>query len=124
MLPKAQVTSPAVGASLALGDAVRISGFAWAGEARVARVDVSDDDGETWWPARLLDDPQPHLWSRWEADWRPDRPGVLAILARCTDDTGREQPMDRDPDRGGYLVNEVAPHPVAVHPSRGADERD
>ncbi|MFL5645130.1 MAG: sulfite oxidase [Chloroflexota bacterium] len=116
ILPKAQIATPATGAMVLHGVPVSVRGFAWAGEARVARVDLSDDGGATWTPVRLVDESQPGRWVRWETEWRPDRAGERSLLARCTDDRGRAQPMDRDPDRGGYLVNEVVPHPVIVEP--------
>jgi len=49
----------------------------------------------------------------------PDGEGERSLLARCTDDRGRVQPMDRDPDRGGYLVNEVVPHHLTVEGAGG-----
>jgi DMSO/TMAO reductase YedYZ molybdopterin-dependent catalytic subunit len=114
ILPKAQIATPVAGATVQAGADVRVRGFAWAGEARVARVDVSDDDGASWLAARLLDEPEPGRWTRWQSDWRADRAGERSLLVRCTDDRGRTQPMVRDPGRGGYLVNEVVPHPVTV----------
>jgi hypothetical protein len=114
MLPKAQILAPQVGAVVPIGQSIVVRGFAWAGEARVADVELSDDDGATWRSARLLDDVQPGRWTRWAIDWRPDHAGRCALLVRCHDDRGRVQPLDRDPDRGGYLVNEVMPHPVSV----------
>lgn len=114
MLPKAQIVSPVAGATVGLAGSVRVRGFAWAGEARVARVELSDDDGDTWVAIRLVDEPQPTRWVRWETDWRPDRPGDHMLLVRCTDDRGRTQPLDRDSDRGTYLINEVVPYPLTV----------
>jgi DMSO/TMAO reductase YedYZ molybdopterin-dependent catalytic subunit len=114
MLPKAQILAPQVGAVVPTGQSIVVRGFAWAGEARVADVELSDDDGARWRSARLLDDVQPGRWTRWAIDWRPDHAGRCALLVRCHDDRGRVQPLDRDPDRGGYLINEVMPHPVSV----------
>jgi hypothetical protein len=64
-----------------------------------------------------VDEPRRGRWVRWETDWRPERAGERSLLVRCTDDRGRSQPMERDPDRGGYLVNEIVPHPVIVVPA-------
>jgi DMSO/TMAO reductase YedYZ molybdopterin-dependent catalytic subunit len=119
ILPKAQIATPVAGATVPAGAGVPVRGFAWAGEARVARVDVSDDDGATWVAARLLDEPEPGRWTRWVLDWRPDRAGERSLLVRCEDDRGRTQPMVRDRGRGGYLVNEVVPHPVTVEDAAG-----
>ncbi len=114
MLPKAQVIEPAPGASVRRGEALIVRGFAWAGEASVSHVAISDDGGSRWSPVRLLDDPQPYLWTRWEYDWCPDRAGQRELLVRCHDDRGRVQPLARDLDRGTYMINEVAPYPVTV----------
>ncbi len=56
---------------------VVVRGFAWAGEASVAHVDVQR---RRWrplvGPVRLLDEPRPCLWTRWEYEWCPDRAGA------------------------------------------------
>ena len=114
MLPKAQITEPAPGATVRLGEPVLVRGFAWAGEASVGDVTFSDDGGRTWSSVRLLDEPAPFLWTRWKLEWRPDRTGQRELLVRCRDDRGRAQPMTRDPGRGSYMINEVRPYPVAV----------
>jgi len=114
MLPKAQIAAPVAGTTVPFGGPIRVRGFAWAGEASVARVDLSDDDGRSWVPVRLVDDPRPACWTRWETDWQPVRPGRRSLLVRCHDDRGRVQPMVREAGRGGYLVNEVVPHPLMV----------
>lgn len=114
MQPKAQITAPAAGSSVSLGVSVPVRGFAWAGEAAVTRVDLSDDEGATWLPARLLDEPCSQSWTRWEADWRPGHIGERTLLARCHDDRGRTQPMTRDRDRGSYMINEIVPYPITV----------
>jgi DMSO/TMAO reductase YedYZ molybdopterin-dependent catalytic subunit len=114
MLPKAQITEPAAGASVRPGEPVLVRGFAWAGEAAVREVMFSDDGGDTWAPVRLLDVPRACLWSRWEIEWCPERSEQRELLVRCSDDRGRAQPMTRDPGRGTYLINEVTPYPVTV----------
>jgi DMSO/TMAO reductase YedYZ molybdopterin-dependent catalytic subunit len=114
MEPKSQITSPQAGSSVARGSPVDVLGLAWAGEAAVAEVDLSDDDGATWQPATLLDAAAPGGWVRWQVTWCPDRAGDVALLARCRDERGRTQPLTRDRDRGGYIVNEIIPYPVTV----------
>jgi DMSO/TMAO reductase YedYZ molybdopterin-dependent catalytic subunit len=114
MLPKAQITEPAPDGSVRAGQPVFVRGFAWAGEAAVQEVLFSDDAGESWTPVRLLDQPRPCRWTRWEFEWCPDRAGGRELLVRCADDRGRAQPMTRDPNRGTYMINEVMPYPVTV----------
>src|SRR5450631_36612 len=45
---------------------VTIRGAAWAGEANVARVDISVDSGRTWRPARLAAERARYCWRLWE----------------------------------------------------------
>ena len=49
---KSLITRPLEGTTQPKGR-VEVAGFAWAGEADIARVDVSTDHGATWQPARL-----------------------------------------------------------------------
>jgi sulfite oxidase len=61
----ADVLSPADGATVAAGP-VELRGYAFAGGERyVARVDVSIDDGATWWQAELLEDLGRWAWRHW-----------------------------------------------------------
>ncbi len=113
MQPKAQITSPAPGGIVA-GASIPVTGIAWAGEAAVTVVEISDDGGVTWAPATLLDEPSPLRWTQWTFDWSPRVAGQTALLARCRDDRGRVQPLERDPDRGTYVINELVPYPVTV----------
>jgi DMSO/TMAO reductase YedYZ molybdopterin-dependent catalytic subunit len=113
MQPKAQITSPPPGAVVA-GPAVQVRGLAWAGEAAVAVVEISDDDGSSWAPGSLVDESRPFAWTRWTFDWSPRVVGATALLARCRDDRGRTQPVERDPERGTYVINELVPYPVIV----------
>ena len=49
---KSLIVSPESGQNLNVGP-VTIHGVAWAGEARVAKVELSMDEGNTWGTARL-----------------------------------------------------------------------
>src|SRR5438034_8954247 len=44
---KSIFTSPLDGATVPIGSSIQLRGFAWAGEAAIARVDVSADAGQT-----------------------------------------------------------------------------
>lgn len=86
---------------------VRISGFAWAGESDVARVDVSTDGGRTWTAARLGSDRARHAWRPFEYLWRAGQPGSYVVLSRATDTRGRAQPIVPDWNPSGYLWNAI-----------------
>jgi DMSO/TMAO reductase YedYZ molybdopterin-dependent catalytic subunit len=104
---KDQIVSPDSG--------VRVTGAAWAGGSGVARVDVSADGGMNWAQAKLLDKPVPHAWRLWEYEWRsPSQPGRHVLMARATDQRGRVQPMEREPNRRNYMVSHVVPVEIQV----------
>jgi DMSO/TMAO reductase YedYZ molybdopterin-dependent catalytic subunit len=112
---KAQVARPARHEVIPAGSPYRIHGAAWAGEAEVAKVEVSTDGGKTWAEARLLGEAVPYSWRLWEYGWRaPGRAGPVTVLARATDRRGRVQAMRHDPDRRGYKISHVLPAEAAV----------
>jgi sulfane dehydrogenase subunit SoxC len=68
-----------------------VTGLAWSGHGKVARVDVSADGGKSWGVASLQDPLLPISTSRFRFPWLWD--GKPAILqSRCTDETGYLQP--------------------------------
>lgn len=75
-----------------------ISGIAWTGRGRVARVDVSTDGGRTWEPAELLGPAPDKATVRFRRMWQWDgKPAVL--MSRAVDETG-----DVQPTRAAYLA--------------------
>jgi hypothetical protein len=51
----------------------------------------------------------------WEFNWRtPLSPGTQTLIARATDSRGLTQPVNRDPDRGTYMINHLLPIEVEV----------
>lgn len=80
-----------------------VRGAAWAGERKVARVEVSADSGKSWNHAELLPGegrpPQPYAWVQWTWVWAIPGPGNYALTVRATDDAGRVQPETRPAGR-------------------------
>lgn len=75
-----------------------LRGAAWAGENRVAKVEVSADGGNTWLPARFGES-KPYCWSLWQCEWKIARAGEYRLVVRASDGRGRVQPPDRDARR-------------------------
>jgi hypothetical protein len=103
---KSVISGPAEGASLKSGR-VSVHGTAWAGEADVAKVEISTDSGTTWTPAKLGQDQAHYAWRLWTYDWKVSKPGDYTILSRATDTQGRTQPSTPIWNPSGYLYNAV-----------------
>lgn len=104
---KSIFTAPLDDAPARAGSTVELRGFAWAGEAEIAKVDVSTDLGRTWAPATLGADRAPYAWRRWMLPWSPDRPGSYLAMSRATDTRGRTQPIVAAWNPSGYLWNVI-----------------
>jgi sulfane dehydrogenase subunit SoxC len=91
MEAKSVITSPAGGQKLDATGFREISGLAWSGRGKIARVEVSLDGGDTWTDARLQEPILPKCLTRFRLPWRWN--GETAQLAsRATDETGVTQP--------------------------------
>lgn len=108
---KAVISGPLDGARLKPGK-VAVHGVAWAGEADVAKVEVSTDGGASWNPAVLGHDQAHYAWRLWNYDWKATG-GDYTVLSRATDSQGRIQPSTPIWNPGGYLYN--ASDQVRIH---------
>jgi DMSO/TMAO reductase YedYZ molybdopterin-dependent catalytic subunit len=103
---KSIIARPGDGSHWKLGP-IRIAGAAWAGEAKITRVDVSTDEGRTWQRATLGRDKARYAWRLWEHVWTPPQPGSYVVMSRATDAAGRGQPMEPPWNPEGYLWNAI-----------------
>lgn len=95
---------------------VRLEGRAWSGRAPVTRVEVSADEGGTWFEAELAAEGDgPWSWRRWEARWTAT-PGRHVLTTRATDGAGTSQPETQPWNRGGFGNNLVQRVPVYCVP--------
>ena len=112
---KAVIISPAKGETVPANSSVRLRGGAWTGNGEIRKVDVSADNGKTWHEAKLLGDSKLNAWRLWEFNWKtPAQSGKATLIARATDSKGGTQPLERDPDRGSYMINHLLPVEVNV----------
>lgn len=84
-----------------------IRGFAWAGEQRIERVEVSTDGGARWEDAKLSKQNLPFAWRLFSVEWTPPQRGYYTILSRATDSAGRVQPIVAEWNPSGYLYNAI-----------------
>ena len=115
MQVKAEIARPSEGETIPGNSNARVRGTAWTGDGEIKKVEISSDDGATWNEAKLLGESKPNSWRLWEFNWKtPARAGKATLVARATDSNGRTQPIERDPDRGTYMINHLLPIEVEV----------
>ena len=88
---KSVITRPSPGLTLKGAGFYEISGLAWSGKGRVARVEVSADGGKSWAPAALQEPVLPIAVTRFRMAWQWDG-GPVTLQSRATDEEGNVQP--------------------------------
>lgn len=89
--PKSVITRPAPELALRGPGLYEVTGLAWSGHGRIARVDVSADGGKTWAPAELQGPGTPRALTRFRIPWRWNG-GPAVLQSRATDERGNVQP--------------------------------
>lgn len=92
---KSVITFPAGEMKLPGPGFYEISGLAWSGRGRVRSVEVSTDNGNTWYPASLEEPIMPICQTRFRFPWRWNGEETV-IQSRCIDETGNVQPTHQD----------------------------
>jgi DMSO/TMAO reductase YedYZ molybdopterin-dependent catalytic subunit len=111
---KSVIAGPSDGTNLKAG-AILVHGAAWAGEADIAKVEISIDGGANWNSAELGHDQSRYAWRFWSCESKIVKPGDYTIQSRATDSQGRTQPATPLWNPGGYLYNVI--DQVSVHVS-------
>jgi sulfane dehydrogenase subunit SoxC len=88
---KSIITSPAFPQKLMAPGWWPVSGMAWSGRGRIARVDVSTDGGKTWVEAELLTALTPKAVVRFQHMWQWTG-NESFLMSRAVDETGYVQP--------------------------------
>ena len=88
--PKSVITRPSAGMEMRRGY-VQITGLAWSGAGKVAKVDVSTDGGKTWREAKIDGPVHSKAHTRFNFDWEWNGQEAM-LMSRSTDDTGDVQP--------------------------------
>jgi sulfane dehydrogenase subunit SoxC len=90
MQVKSVITSPSGGQRLGPPGFYEISGLAWSGTGKIARVEVSLDGGASWRDAALQEPVLSKCLTRFRLPWRWDG-GPAMLASRATDETGVTQ---------------------------------
>ncbi len=68
-----------------------IHGIAFAGERSVAKVELSEDGGLTWFEAEIVYPGGPGVWTIWRLHWVPSSTGEVTLQVRATAADGTVQ---------------------------------
>jgi sulfane dehydrogenase subunit SoxC len=92
-----------------------ISGVAYSGNGRIARVMVSADGGKTWAQAALQEPVLSKAFTRFRVPWRWDG-GPAVLQSRAWDEAGNSQPL-----RAEFVAKRGelgAPPPILAFPNQ------
>ncbi|PYL33273.1 MAG: hypothetical protein DMF35_06890 [Verrucomicrobia bacterium] len=98
-----------------LSGPIEVKGIAFGGDRGISRVEISDDDGETWTDANIHYAGTKLTWALWTYKWRPDGPDDYTLVVRATDGEGavQEWEEDRSPFSGVTGFHKIAVHVTA-----------
>jgi sulfane dehydrogenase subunit SoxC len=88
---KSVITHPSPGLTMKGVGLYEISGLAWSGYGKIAKVDVSADGGKSWALAALQEPVLAKALTRFRIGWRWNG-GPAVLQSRATDETGYVQP--------------------------------
>jgi sulfane dehydrogenase subunit SoxC len=114
---KSVITRPSPGLTMGRPGLYEVTGLAWSGYGRIAKVEVSADGGASWALAALQEPVLPMAVTRFRAPWRWEG-GAAILQSRASDDSGYVQPsrsrfMAARGARGNYHFNGITSWSVA-----------
>ena len=114
MAVKSAIARPRTREFIPAGSAYSVFGAAWGSDTHIETVELSTNDGQTWQPARFLDEPQFGASLRW-IEWQvPQEKGTYLFKSRATDTEGNTQPEHHDKRFGTYVIHHTFPIEVVV----------
>jgi DMSO/TMAO reductase YedYZ molybdopterin-dependent catalytic subunit len=110
---KSIITSPKTGALVKPEQAFTVRGHAWAGDLKVAKVEISTDYGQTWKEVTVEAPKNRLAWQNFSTKISLKEKGYYEIWVKATDENGKSQPMIVPGwNPRGYLNN--ATHRIAI----------
>jgi DMSO/TMAO reductase YedYZ molybdopterin-dependent catalytic subunit len=94
---------------------IEVKGVAFGGDRGISRVEISDDDGETWTDANIHYTGTKLTWALWSYDWQPDAADDYTLVVRAADGEGEVQEWEeeRSPYSGVTGFHKIIVHVVA-----------
>ncbi|MEO6187893.1 MAG: molybdopterin-dependent oxidoreductase [Ginsengibacter sp.] len=96
---------------IAVGKETEIQGVAFDGGDGIAKVELSQDGGSTWSPAKLDDDLGKYSWRRWRYSFTPSEKRLYSLQVKATNAIGQTQPIHQW-NHSGYMRNEIETLPL------------
>ena len=100
---KSLIVTPTEGERRPAGEQL-VQGIAFSGEAPIAAVEVSSDEGKSWRRARLEGEPGVGRWQIFSVGL-PAAPGPMSAVVRAFEQGGRAQPEHATWNPSGYFWN-------------------
>ena len=112
---RSRIDAPDHESRLSLGQLrgpIEVKGVAFGGDRGISRVEISDDDGETWTDATIHYAGTKLTWALWSYDWQPDAADDYTLVVRATDGEGEVQEWeeDRNPYSGVTGFHKIIVH--------------
>ena len=89
--PYAKIETLKFNQALPSRESVIVAGWTFAGRRGVSKVEVSTDNGKSWFDALLEPRREPNAWMRWAHLWQPQQAGRFGVKARSYDGQGTLQ---------------------------------
>ncbi|HEX5770256.1 MAG TPA: molybdopterin-dependent oxidoreductase [Nocardioidaceae bacterium] len=96
--PFSLIVTPTDGTQIPVNRRVELTGVAYDYGAGITKVEISQDEGATWEPAKLEKSYGKYTWRVWRAEVGFDSTGENRVLSRATNADGEVQPLDPAPD--------------------------
>lgn len=95
-----------------LNSPIEVKGVAFGGDRGISRVEVSDDDSESWNEAEIYYSGGDLAWSLWTYKWKPEDADDYTLVVRATDGEGKVQEFEED---RGWFSGVTGFHKIVVH---------
>jgi len=106
MVPRSFFTNIAEDSSFPADTQFSVRGIALGGDRGVAKVELSSDDGKSWQPAMLGKDYGKYSFRQWETNLTLTK-GNHALMVRCTNLAGEDQPLAPNWNNSGFMRNVI-----------------
>ena len=95
-----------------LGGPIEVKGIAFGGDRGISRVEISDDNGETWTDANIHYAGTKLTWALWSFNWEPEDGDDYTLVVRAADGEGKVQEFE---ENRAFTSGITGFHRIVVH---------